>query len=100
MKIIAHGKNSIGEAVNTAEAALMLGVKKVVIECVPASITTVVSLGTLAFCPVAECKECQAAPCPFGHKSAKVEELQAEYEAAEANLNEIARKLREAITHG
>lgn len=100
MKIIAYGKGLIGEAVNTAEAALMLGVKKVVIECVPASITSVVSPGTLAFCPVTECKECHAVPCPFGHKSAKVTELQEEYAKAEAHLNEIARKLREAVTHG
>ncbi|HEY4437092.1 MAG TPA: hypothetical protein VGN40_13120 [Lelliottia sp.] len=101
MKVIAHDKESIGEVVKTAEVALVLGVKKVVIECVPAAAIAVVSPATLAYCPVTECGECSAAPCPFGHKASKdVTELQAEYNAAEEHLNDVARRLREAATHG
>lgn len=100
MKVIAHGKKSISEAVKTAEAALVLGVKEVIIECVPKATIALVSPSTLAFCPVTECGECQSMPCPFGHKSPGVAELQAEYEAAEAHLKEVGRKLREAVTHG
>lgn len=101
MKIIAYGKKSISDAVQTAEVVLVLGVKSVVIECVPAATVEVVSPGTLAFCPVTDCSECQAAPCPFGYKPGnKIAELQAEYSEAETRLNEISRKLREATTHG
>ncbi|RXJ10465.1 hypothetical protein [Lelliottia nimipressuralis] len=100
MKVIAHGKKSISEAVKTAEAALVLGVNKVIIECVPEVITAVISPATLAYCPVTECGECQSMPCPFGHKSQRLEKLQAEYDAAEEHLKGIARKLREASIHG
>ncbi|MDI3359739.1 hypothetical protein QQF21_17040 [Lelliottia sp. V89_10] len=101
MKIIAYGKKSIGDAVQTAEVALVLGVKSVVIEFVPAATVEAVSPGTLAFCPVTDCSECQAAPCPFGHKSGdKVADLKKEYNAAEEHLNDVARRLREAATHG
>lgn len=54
MKVIAHGKKSIREAVKTAEAALILGVNKVIIECVQEVNIAVISPATLAFCPVAE----------------------------------------------
>lgn len=100
MKVIAHGKNSIGEAVKTAEAALVLGVSKVIIECVPEVNIAVISPSTLAFCPVTECGECQSMPCPFGHKSQRLAKLQAEYEAADEHLKGIAIKLREASIHG
>jgi hypothetical protein len=100
MKIFAYGKDGIGKAAKTAEVALIFGVNKVIIEYVPAANIAVVSPSTLAFCPVAECSECQAMPCPFGHKSARVAELQKEYEAAEVHLNEISRKLREVSIHG
>lgn len=101
MKVIAHGKASIGEAVKTAETALVLGVKKVVIECVPAAAIAVVSPGTLAFCPVAKCSECSAAPCPFGHKAGdRKTALQAKYESLEAQLQKVGNKLREEIIHG
>lgn len=101
MKIIAHGKASINDAVKTAEVALVLGVKKVVVECVPAADACFVSPATLAFCPVTDCSECQAAPCPFGHNPVdKRAALQAEYGLLEARLNEVGKKLREEIIHG
>ncbi|HDR2353314.1 TPA: hypothetical protein QCH65_000459 [Enterobacter roggenkampii] len=101
MKIIAHGKESVNDAVKTAEVALVLGVKKVVVECVPAATTSFVSPGVLAFCPVTDCSECSAIPCPFGHKAAdKKASLQEQYESLEAQLHEVGNKLREEIING
>lgn len=101
MKIIAHGKGSISDAVKTAEVALVLGVKNVAIECVPPAKIAVVSPGTLAFCPVAECCECTASPCPFGHQhGSELAVLQAEYAALEARLQVVGDRMREVIIHG
>lgn len=84
MKIIAHGKGSISDAVKTAEVALVLGVKNVAIECVPP----------------AKC-ECTASPCPFGHKhGSELARLQAEYNALEAKLQVVGDRMREVIIHG
>lgn len=101
MKIIAHGKQSIAAAVERAGSMLDTGIKTVTIECVPATPLLVIAASTLAFCPTADCSECDADPCPFGHQSGgKVSALQAEYAEAEAHLNDVSRRLREANTHG
>ena len=100
MKIIAHGKKSIGAAVATAEIALTAGVTRVTIECTPASMMPVLVPTTLAYCPAEECSECNAAPCPFEHQSSdKVAEAQAIYDLATHNLQMAENNLRRVSAH-
>lgn len=97
MKIIAHGKESISAAVATAEAALNAGVKHVTIERSSGSLVA----STLAYCPVIECAECDAAPCPFERQSVdKKSETQAAYELAIHNLKISEENMRMVNGHG
>lgn len=101
MKIIAHGKESIDAAIATAEAALNAGVKFITIECTPVSMIPAVIATTLAYCPVTECCECSALPCPFERQSVdKVIEAQAAYDLALHNLKVAEDNLRALNAHG
>jgi hypothetical protein len=100
MKIIAHGKVSIGSAVSTAELALAAGVSSVTIECAPSPLVPVLTAITLAYCPVAECCECDANPCPFERKAdGEVLKAQATYDQAVRNLKTAEDNLRKAAAH-
>lgn len=100
MKIIAHGKESIGAALSTAEVALTAGVSRVTIECMVTSMIPVLVATTLAYCPVAECSECRAVPCPFERQRAdKIVEAQAAYELAAHNLQVAENNLQRVRDH-
>jgi len=100
MKIIAHGKVSISAAVSTAELALAAGVSSVTIKCAPSPLVPVLTAITLAYCPVAECCECDANPCPFERKAdGKVLKVQATYDQAVRNLEAAEENLRRAAAH-
>ncbi|HCM9243514.1 TPA: hypothetical protein N5L31_000776 [Enterobacter bugandensis] len=100
MKIIAHGKESIGAALATADVALTAGVSRVTIECTAASMLPAIAT-TLAYCPVVECRECNAVPCPFERKQAdKFSEAQATYDLAAHNLQVAENNLRRIRVHG
>lgn len=101
MKVIAHGKESIGAALSTAEVALTAGISKVTIEYTAASMLPVLVATTLAYCPVVECSECSAVPCPFERQQAdKVAEAQAAYDLAAHNLQVAENNLRRVCVHG
>lgn len=101
MKIIAHGKESIGAALSTAEVALTAGVSRVTIECTPTSLLPALVTTTLAYCPVAECSECNATPCPFERQQAdKYAEAQASYDIAVHKLQVAENNLRRVRFYG
>lgn len=101
MKIIAHGKESIGAALATADVALTAGVSRVTIEYTAASMLPALVATTLAYCPVVECRECNAVPCPFERKHAdKFAEAQAAYDLAAHNLQVAENDLRRIRLHG
>lgn len=101
MKIIAHGKESIGAALSTAEVALTAGVSRVTIECTAASMLPAIAAPTLAYCPVVECNECSAVPCPFERQQAdKFAEAQAAYDITVHKLQVAENNLRRVRFHG
>lgn len=101
MKIIAHGNAGVEAAISVAGTALLAGVKSVTIERAPAVVIGVVTPTTLSFCPVVECSECEAAPCPFErHSTDKLATAQALYDEAVRNLKIAEDNLRTVNGHG
>jgi hypothetical protein len=54
----------------------------------------------LTYCPVVECSECDAAPCPFASRAGRIAEARAAYDEADKNLRVAADNLRAVISHG
>lgn len=98
MKIIAHGSTGSAAAIAIAETALAAGVKSITIEQAPVPVAGVL---TLTFCPVTECSECEAAPCPFErHSTDKLAAAQALYDEAAKNLKIAEDNLRMVNAQG
>lgn len=100
MKIITHGSACSAAAIVIAETALAAGVKSMTIERVPVDVVGAITPGTLSFCPVIECSECEAAPCPFERHSAdKLATAQTLYDEAARNLRIAEDNLRMVNAH-
>lgn len=101
MKIIAHGSAGVGAAIAIAETALVAGVQSVTIERAPAGVISVISPSTLTFCPVTDCRECEASPCPFERlHDDKLALAQAFYAEAAHNMKLAEDNLRAVSLHG
>ncbi|NDO83306.1 hypothetical protein CJP72_21865 [Citrobacter sp. NCU1] len=101
MKIIAHGNAGVEAAISIAGTALLAGVKSVTIERASVAVVGAITLGTLSFCPVIECSECEATPCPFERQSTdKMTAAQALYDEAARNLRIAENNLRTVNAHG
>lgn len=63
--------------------------------------TEITTAPVQTFCPVIDCAECNAGPCPFDRQYAeRLAKAQAEYDEAVNNLRIAEDNLRAVIQHG